>query len=104
MNTPTNDTPEGAEALYAFWKHDQFPYLLGDQIARWVEDKVETVRYGRGYQFTPAKVVPLALGRQMQEQLDELRCNRTRDLGEVNAKYRGELGSLLFGWGLTGAA
>jgi hypothetical protein len=63
------------QRLYAFWKYDQFPFVLGGEVTAMQSDgSVETVGYGKGYWFTPFKIVPLADGRKIAKELERLRA------------------------------
>lgn len=46
---------------YAFWKHDQFPFVLGGKITKTCNspngDLCETSNYGKGHWFHPFKIV-----------------------------------------------
>ena len=56
--------------LYAFWKYDRPPYLLGGKVVRICDDGcVVPEQYG-GYKFTPVKIVPLEAGLALQKKLD----------------------------------
>lgn len=74
--------------LYAFWKYDQFPFVLGGQITNMRSDgAVETVGYGKGYWFTPVKILPLEEGRKMAMRLKQLQIQRDVELDVVYAKF-----------------
>ncbi len=52
--------------LYAFWKYDVFPYILGGHITRISSNgSVETKEYGPGNYFKPFKIVPAKTGEKL---------------------------------------
>ena len=59
--------------LYAFWKYDQFPYVLGGEVLTFLEDGAVTVRGYQGKAFTPIKVVPWAAGVELHAMLNEVK-------------------------------
>jgi len=74
--------------LYAFWKHDTFPFLLGGEITEMRSDgMVETVGYGKGSWFPPVKILPLEDGRLMAMRLRQLKEQREQELSSIYAKY-----------------
>ena len=63
----------GMPKLYAFWKYDQFPCVLGGEVTNMSTDgSVETIGYGKGSWFTPFKLVPLTEGRRIMSELNQL--------------------------------
>lgn len=66
MKKTTTTAPE----LYAFWRYDQFPFVLGGPVTRMDEDgRVETENYGTGNWFTPSKLLPRATGEKLHGEL-----------------------------------
>lgn len=62
--------------LYAFWKYDRPPYLLGDEVSQVHEDgSVSVVNYT--YRFKPVVILPLEKGLKLQKKLNK-----------ANAKYK----------------
>lgn len=61
------------QQLFAFWKYDVFPYILGAAVLEMKSDgRVVVEGYG-GAAFQPVKLLPLDAGRKLWEQLKELR-------------------------------
>lgn len=59
--------------LFAFWKYDQFPFLLGGEVTRVLpKGSVETKEFGAGYYFMPVKMLPLAEGKKINVELKAL--------------------------------
>ena len=59
-------------SLYAFWKYDQFPYVLGGRVRTFLENGDVTVRGYDGMSYTPIKVVPWSMGVEIHAMLNEL--------------------------------
>ena len=59
--------------LYAFWKYDQFPYVLGGEVRTFLEDGSVTIQGYGGMAFTPVKVVPLKSGLALREELNAVK-------------------------------
>ncbi len=76
------------QTLYAFWPHDQFPYTLGGTVVKMnLEGKVETVEFGKGYWFTPCKILPLEQGKMLQAKLDQLKNEYQTAVIAMNKTY-----------------
>lgn len=74
--------------LYAFWRHDQFPFVLGGEITNMRSDgAVETVGFGKGAWFSPVKIIPLEEGRILAMRLKQLQAQRDAELDVVYAKF-----------------
>ena len=56
--------------LYAFWKYDEFPYVLGGTVLTFLEDGDVTVRGHKGMAVTPVKIVPWAAGVELHAMLN----------------------------------
>lgn len=62
------------KGLFAFWRYDQFPYVLGGTVDRMSEKgNVNTHEYGYGYNFTPIKLMPEKAGKELLAKLMQLR-------------------------------
>lgn len=59
--------------LFAFWRYDQFPYVLCGPIMDMRDDGCVTVDgYGKGYWFAPFKILPEESGRELRAKLTQL--------------------------------
>ncbi len=78
--------------LYAFWKYDQFPYLLGGKVTR-INDigKVETEEFGKNYWFSPIKFLPEDSAKKLLLKLKELEEKRRQDMEKLYKKFNVEL-------------
>ena len=82
--------------LFAFWKYDKFPYVLGGTVTKMRNDGyVETVEFGVGYAFKPVKILPLEAGKQLLMQLNQLECDRETAVATVNKKFNDKLKSII---------
>jgi hypothetical protein len=72
------------QTLYAFWTHDQFPFVLGGTVTK-VHDngKVETEEFGRGFRFTPLKIVPLKAGLIIKQDLEQRRAAYRQKMADI---------------------
>jgi hypothetical protein len=64
---------EGDYSLYAFWKYDQFPYVMGGPVGTFLKNGGVTVRGYPGELFTPIKIVPWAAGVELHAMLNEVK-------------------------------
>lgn len=65
------------DKLYAFWKYDIPPFLLGGEVTEVREDGYVTIKGHEGYKFKSELIVPLEKGIKLQKKLDK-----------ANAKYK----------------
>src|SRR5215208_5186423 len=73
--------------LYAFWRYDSFPFVLGGPVTRMDEEgRVETENYGAGNWFTPARLLPRAAGEKLHGELKLLEAQH----GEARKKFDAE--------------
>lgn len=59
-------------SLYAFWKYEQFPYVLGGRVRTFLENGDVSVRGHDGMAVTPVKIVPANAGLALHAMLNEL--------------------------------
>lgn len=88
---PTTKTvaPKDANLLYAFWKHDQFPYVLGDQGRFLPDGTFKTHGYG-GMVVTRKSLVavyPLELGQKITATLKEIKEKRRQEEDKILQSY-----------------
>lgn len=57
--------------LYAFWKNDTPPYLVGGEVDRVLDDGCVVAKNFGGYKFKPVKIVPLNVGLELKEKLKQ---------------------------------
>lgn len=85
----TKDVQE-VSGLFAFWRYDQYPYVLGAPITKMDDDgKVYAPNY-QGW-FTPIKLMPLKKGKELLDALkgqpDGLEAQRRRALEEFDKRW-----------------
>ena len=61
------------QELYAFWPYDLFPYFLGGRVTKFFGQQVEVEGYGKGYLFTPVKIIEGKDGKHVLEELEKLK-------------------------------
>lgn len=60
--------------LYALWRYDSYPYVLGGTVTRMDQmGAVETREFGVGRWFKPLKILPIKEGRALRKQFEKLR-------------------------------
>lgn len=87
-----NDVKQDNEVtgLFAFWRYDQYPYVLGAPVTK-MDDEGRV--YAPSYQgwFTPIKIVPLKKGKELLDALKNhdhgLEHQRRRALAEFDKKW-----------------
>jgi len=84
------------QRLYAFWKYDHFPYVLGGEVTKMLPDgAVETVGYGKGFSFTPFKIVPLEEGKKIVAQLQSLKDAKNKAEAEHRKEWNKRLEEII---------
>lgn len=90
--------------LYAFWKHDTFPYVLGapvDRINRY--GNIEAEGYA-GMSFSPIKLLPREDGEKLQKDLDDFQAEYRKALAGLNDNFNHRLNSLSTNAGIGAVA
>lgn len=83
------------EGLYAFWRYDSFPYVLGGPVSTMNERGDVTIpTYGNGV-VTPIKIVPYDAGRKLLEQIDALRAEHREVLDKLNDDFTARVLALI---------
>jgi hypothetical protein len=75
-------------ALYAFWRYDRFPYLLGSEVDKVLDSGAVKVKGYGGACFKPVKILPLDAGKEMHEELERLERAYNRESNELLNKYK----------------
>lgn len=63
--------------LYAFWKYDVPPFLLGGEVEEVLEDGYVVIKGRTSYKFKPVIIIPLEKGIKLHKRLNK-----------AEAKYR----------------
>lgn len=81
-------TITNAPGLYAFWRYDQFPFMLGGPVTGMDEEgRVETENYGAGNWFTPARLLPRAVGERLHGELKLLKAQHDEAKEKFDAEW-----------------
>ncbi len=87
---------------YAFWKTDLFPYVTGGtitntvpKIAAHLAGYVETEEYGKGNFFKPILIVPLEIGKIINDKFKEITLQRQKDVDSLSKIYKDKLLNIL---------
>lgn len=76
------------DQLFAFWRYDLFPYVLGGRITKMREGgAVETEEYGRVRTFVPFKILNLEEGKRVLAELENLRNQHDRAMEKLKAEF-----------------
>lgn len=74
--------------LFAFWRYDSFPYVLGGHVTKMSESGlVETKEYGRQQWFRPIILLPKNTGEKIQSELRKLRDEKYKADAECCRKF-----------------
>ena len=74
---------EENKLMMAFWKYDQFPYLLGGTITKVMDDGIVKIHeYGNSC-FRPVFIVPKSQGEELLNELENLRKKHRQELEDV---------------------
>ena len=73
--------------LYAFWKCDIPPYLLGGRVAEVKEDGYVIIEGDPRFKYNPVKIVPLNEGIKLQKKLNkaEAKYRKTMNAAKENS-------------------
>lgn len=75
--------------LYAFWKYDRPPYVLGGEVKELdKEGCVTTVNFGPRMRFRPLKIVPLEKGIKLQKKIDKAYAKYKRIVNEAETALK----------------
>ena len=75
------------QELFAFWRHSQFPYLLGNPVKSFLkEGRVEPEGYP-GYKFLPVRIFLKQEGVELQNKLKTLEKEYEKAKVELEKKY-----------------
>lgn len=90
---------QGVKGLFAFWRNDLYPYVLGAEIDA-MSDKgsVHAPSYSTSYAagwFTPIKVMPAKAGRALHEKINQMRIDHAVARVQLDAEWNEMLFNLL---------
>lgn len=78
--------------LYAFWKYDLYPFVLGGHVVKMREDgSVETKEYGHGSYFKPILIMPSGPGEKLAAEIKELGRAHSDAIAELNREWRNKI-------------
>ncbi len=78
---------------YAFWRYDQFPYVLSGTVTKTLPNgNVEVEGYGTGTTgFKPILVVPEPRGKLIAKSLERLTQYRERQVTNINRECESQM-------------
>jgi predicted DNA-binding antitoxin AbrB/MazE fold protein len=80
--------------IFAFWKYDQFPHVLGGEVIEFQGEKVKVKGYD-DYLFTPMKVVDLETGKKMKAELESVRQEYEAALKKAKKEFTEKIKTIL---------
>lgn len=99
MTKSKNPKIEEVKGLFAFWRYDLYPYVLGAEIdAMTDKGSVHAPSYSRSYAdgwFTPIKVMPAKAGKALRDKIEQLRANHATAVVRLNAQWNETLFNVL---------
>jgi hypothetical protein len=77
--------------MFAFWRYDQFPYILGAEVVKMRDNgMVETTGY-QGFLFKPIKILPRKAGEALHEKLKALTSEHRAAMDKLNEDFRAKV-------------
>lgn len=93
MSRPTKEEPQ---KLFAFWKYDGFPYMLGAEVVRFTENGRVVAKGFEGYAtFEPIAIIPLDRGLELKAKLEKLRAEQRKAEEAFRAEWKKKSAALL---------
>ncbi len=94
MGKPKLTTVEQVTGLFAFWRYDQYPYVLGAEVTRM--NNTGDV-YAPSYQrwFRPIKMMPTKAGKALDARLQQMRAEHAAAHALLDAAQNKTLFDLL---------
>lgn len=90
---------EEIKGLFAFWRYDLYPYVIGAEIdAMTDKGSVHAPSYSRSYAdgwFTPIKVMPAKAGKALREKIEQMRTDHAAARARLDAEWNKTLFDLL---------
>lgn len=87
--------------LYAFWKHDIPPYVLGGEVTEIKSNGRVCVKGFTGYSFLPLQILPLEEGRAKQKEIDLALKNYKNTIKKAEEELRSHTKQLSLKYTLT---
>lgn len=85
-----------SKKLFAFWKYDLFPHVLGGEVEKiFPNGNVEILSYGKGFVFTPIKILPKEDGQKLWEKINCLVSQRNDAQSKFNQEWSQKLKELI---------
>lgn len=81
--------------LYAFWKYDLFPYLLGGKVEKVRDDGWVSVGGYPGMKFNPVRVLGEKVGEKLHAEVKKLTSNYEADQRKLRDEYLCRINALL---------
>ena len=89
------------QKLYAFWKHDIPPYVLGGEVTEIKSNGRVCVKGFTGYSFLPLQILPLEEGHAKQKEIDLALKNYKKTIKKAEDELRSHTKQLSLKYTLT---
>ena len=90
---------EEVKGLFAFWRYDLYPYVLGAEIdAMTDKGSVHAPSYSKSYAdgwFTPIKIMPAKAGKALLTRIEQMRTEHAASRALLDAEWNKTLFDLL---------
>lgn len=90
---------EQVKGLFAFWRYDLYPYVIGAEIDAMTEKgSVHAPSYSKSFAdgwFTPIKVMPAEAGKVLRDKIEQMRAARTAAHVLLDAEWNKTLFDLI---------
>ena len=81
--------------LFAFWRYDQFPFVLGAEVEDIDDDGWVKAKGYDGMKFKPIKIVPAEVGEQISSLLKKLEADERHARREHDETWRSRAAMIL---------
>lgn len=80
-----------SQRLWAFWRYDTFPYMLGAPVKEVLEDGWVTVEGYTGMKFRPIKLLPLKQGEKQWAKVSDLRSAHQETVRKLKREFNAKV-------------
>jgi hypothetical protein len=81
--------------LYAFWRYDQFPYVLHGRVVHMADDGTVRVQGYQTMRFKPILLLPVGSGEELGAKINAVRSEHQVELDKLNESFKDQVRELL---------
>ena len=85
------------QRIIAFWRHDQYPYVLGAEVLTIHSEGFECKGF-EGFFVKPEKILPYKQGLELLNRLKVLQTNRTLELIRLKNEWDQKAAEVFGAW------